>query len=57
MLQSNKKPNRRTNSEWQCSTFGVDSCTISGKEFYANDIFYIGVRCGSTQDGKCTFSI
>ena len=25
--------------------------------FYAGDIFYIGVRCGSTQDGRCTFSI
>ncbi len=46
--KSNKKPNREANSDWVCSTFGKDTCTISGKQFTPEDTFYIGVRCGST---------
>jgi len=55
--KNNRKPNRVSNSEWACSTFGKDTCTIGSKEIQPNDEFYIGVRCGSTQDGRCTFSI
>ena len=56
-MQTNKKPNRASNSEWACSTFGKDTCSINSKDVHLNDIFYVGVRCGSTYDGFCTFSI
>jgi hypothetical protein len=46
--RNNKKPNRKENSEWICSTYGKDTCTISGKDFRPDEYFYIGVRCGST---------
>lgn len=47
-------PNSSSNSEWNCASYGKDTCTIHSKDVSAGDNFFIGVTCPS---GQCHVQI
>ena len=38
-------PNTSADSDWQCSMYGKDSCSINHHNISKEDIFYIGIQC------------
>jgi hypothetical protein len=46
-------PSKYEESEWTCSTYGKETCSISHANITKGDKFYIGVRCYNA----CRFSM
>ncbi|CDW81420.1 UNKNOWN [Stylonychia lemnae] len=47
-------PNSSLDSEWQCSSYGRDTCTIHHDDIKPDDVFYIGI---TSPHGECHLSL
>ena len=44
-IQTNTKPNGKSNSEVSCESTGRDVCTVNHKQLTKGQYVYIGVKC------------